>query len=108
MWSFDLESEKWSPIIIKSTIVPDQRPDFAHGNIEENLIMFGGIGGSELLNDLYLFNLRSNEWQLVDIKSESKPAPRLGACLASANNISYIFGGIVSSGYDDELINMNS
>jgi hypothetical protein len=103
MWSFDLETEVWSSVIIKSTIIPEPRSDFAHGKIEENLLMFGGMGDSELLNDLYLFNLRNKEWQLIGIKSQAKPSPRKGSCLASTNSVTYIYGGIVSSGYSGEL-----
>jgi N-acetylneuraminic acid mutarotase len=95
MWSFDIETETWSPAPVKSTIVPVARSDFAHGKIEENLIMFGGKGDFELLNDLYLFNLSNNEWQHIDIKSIAKPSPRRGACLASTNSISYIYGDCI-------------
>jgi hypothetical protein len=51
MWSFDIETEIWSPVPAKSTIIQEARSELADGKIEENLIMFGGKGDSTLLND---------------------------------------------------------
>jgi hypothetical protein len=103
MWSFDLETEDYSPVSINSIIAPSPRSEVAHARSVNNIILFGGKSDTELLNDMYVFNLVFHTWEMVQIDSLEKPTPRRASCLAVTENSILIFGGITSEGYSNEL-----
>jgi hypothetical protein len=105
MWSFNLDLEEWNPVQIQSATIPQPRSDFGYSRSDENIVLFGGKGEAGLLNDLYLFNLRSHEWTLINSESSIMPTPRKGVCISSdvEKGISLIFGGITAIGYTNEL-----
>nr|PIL96114.1 leucine zipper-like transcriptional regulator [Toxoplasma gondii COUG] len=60
----------------------------AHGNC---LYIFGGYNGQERLNDLYVFNLDTHEWQVVE--GLDTPTGRSSMVAQVYKNALYIFGG---------------
>ncbi|PFH34937.1 leucine zipper-like transcriptional regulator [Besnoitia besnoiti] len=60
----------------------------AHGNC---LYIFGGYNGQERLNDLYVFNLDTHEWQVVEARDT--PSGRSSMVAQVYKNALYIFGG---------------
>lgn len=103
MWSFDLETEDYSPVSISSIVAPSPRSEVAHARLANNIILFGGKSDTELLNDMYTFNLVQQTWEMVQIDSLEKPTPRRAACLAANEDSILIFGGITAEGYSNEL-----
>ncbi len=103
MWTFDLNKNIWEPLRTSTSVMPAGRSDFGHTRIDETLVMFGGIGDYGLLNDMYRFNLRLKEWNLIEVRSNFRPDPRKGSCMAAIEGMIFIYGGITESGYTDEL-----
>jgi hypothetical protein len=103
MWTFDIREENWSSVPLKSSIVPSPRSEFAHARYQDSIIIYGGKGEQDLYNDLYLYNLVKNEWELVSTNPSPKPSARRAACLAASDDFFLIFGGVESSGYSNEL-----
>jgi hypothetical protein len=103
MWSFDIETEDYSPVSIKSFISPSPRSDIAHTRLGSDIILFGGKSDTELLNDLYAFNLLLQEWKSVETDSLDMPTPRRASCIAATQDYILIFGGITATGYSNEL-----
>jgi N-acetylneuraminic acid mutarotase len=88
MWRFDLIKESWSPVPVLSYTQPSSRSEFAHAIYLDEIMVFGGKGNTntELYNDLYIYNVRSSEWNLVTANSSIIPAPRRGACMAVSDD----------------------
>jgi hypothetical protein len=107
MWKFDLKIEKWEPISYQSTILPTPRSDFAYVRNQDSFIMFGGLSDAGLLNDLHTFNLKTNEWEMMEIRTVISPTPRSGSCLVSNYEYIFIFGGNTGSSYSNELWKFN-
>jgi N-acetylneuraminic acid mutarotase len=106
--AFDLKTETWNTLNVKSSLPPSPRSEFAHTRIGEILIMFGGASGNILLGDIHYFNLRTQEIKAVEVKSTNQPTNRKGSCMAAAGDAIFIFGGITKQGYSDELWMFNS
>lgn len=107
MWKFDLTIQEWSSIPLQSTTIPIPRSEFGHARRQENMIMFGGKGEAELLNDLYTYNIIYKEWELISVQSTAKPTPRRASCLAASDEFFLLFGGVSGLGYTDELWKFN-
>ena len=103
MWKFNLKNEKWTPLSIKSKTIQIARSEFGHAKLEENFIVFGGKGDDELLNDLYVHNIPSQMWHLIEIESAVLPTPRRGACLAAYEGLFFLYGGLDATGYSHEF-----
>jgi len=67
---------------------------------KKKMVVFGGNDGFRTLNDLFVFDLANEEWQLI--KPKSPPAPRQYhvSVYNSRNGKIYFFGG---SGFDLEM-----
>ncbi len=86
MWSFDINKRNWSPILAESSTLPPPRSDFAHARFQDNLVIFGGKGESELLSDLYRYNINTREWKLLTTESYPKPTARRASCMSVADD----------------------
>ena len=62
------------------------------------LFVFGGGNGSSVLNDLYEYNISSEEWRLIQ-SSDTLPTPRAGHGFVSALGKLYVFGGRSANGW---------
>jgi hypothetical protein len=103
MWRFDLNQENWSPVPVLSSTQPSPRSEFAHAVNQDDFVVFGGRGETELYNDLYIYNVRRSEWELVVVESTSFPSARRAACIAISDEFFLLYGGETSSGYNNEL-----
>lgn len=103
IYTYDLKTEQWNPLIFKSTDAPSPRSEFAHTRMGEIFIIFGGTSNSNLLGDMHYFNMRTSEWKAVETKSNDRPTTRKGSCMAAVGNYIFIFGGVTIKGYSDEL-----
>ena len=57
----------------------------------EKLVIFGGQNGDTCLNDLYIFDTKTLNWEKIEV--ENPPSPRAGHASAAAENQLVIFGG---------------
>ncbi len=103
MWTYDISREFWSPVSFKSSVLPSPRSEFAHARYQDDFIIFGGIGDTELLSDIYIYNTRNREWEQVTSESDVVPSARRAACMAASDDFILIFGGIEATGYSNEL-----
>lgn len=57
------------------------------------------------LNDTWSFDLRAQQWKLIDTKSTTGTIPALrGHCAVVFNNVLYVFGGnLVQHLFNDKL-----
>jgi hypothetical protein len=103
MWTYDINLDNRSPISFKSSLIPSPRSEFAHARYQDDFIIFGGKGDTELFNDIYRYSTKSREWKLFSIQSAVVPTARRAACMAVSDDFILIFGGIEASGYSNEL-----
>ena len=67
MWKFDIETNQWTEIEQKGD-VPNGRNGHSLHLHDGFLIMFGGILGiTEESDDIYVFQVSSGTWKLVDL-----------------------------------------
>jgi hypothetical protein len=68
-----------------------------------SLIIWGGESSEGILGDMYMFNISTNIWSLVESIDIIVPSPVKGACMASTNDGVLIFGGLGITGLHNEL-----
>jgi hypothetical protein len=102
MWAYDIQEKDWSPIPVKSSVLPLARSDFSHARYQDDFIIFGGKVDTELINDIAVFSTRDREWRIIDVET-TKPSARRAACMAAADDFIVIYGGITANGYSNEL-----
>lgn len=62
IWNYHLNKESWSPVSYQSSVVPSPRSEFAHARYQDDFIIFGGQGDTELFNDIYRYSTKDREW----------------------------------------------
>jgi hypothetical protein len=55
------------------------------------------------MNDLFIANLATLNYYVIEYKSNIIPSPRKGSCLAAYEGFFLLFGGIAGDGYSNEL-----
>ena len=58
-----------------------------------NMYMFGGHDGARQLNDFYIFDFGTENWQLIDLSGQLIPSPRDSHVLLTHSSSIYLFGG---------------
>ena len=71
VWEFDLTTNTWSNITPTDETAPKVRSGHTSIYYNNKMIVFGGISGSERLNDLWEFDLTTNTWR--DITPNPQP-----------------------------------
>jgi N-acetylneuraminic acid mutarotase len=91
MWILNLTTG-WTSI---PTSGPKPRQGHSIVAIGTDLILFGGMNGSESFNDTWVFDTISSEWREVEVGGE-RPMARSGhvACLIGEKKIA-VYGGLV-------------
>ncbi|OGL47316.1 MAG: hypothetical protein A2161_17100 [Candidatus Schekmanbacteria bacterium RBG_13_48_7] len=109
IYLLDMPGSTWSPITPMSVDRPT--PRFGHTMIDSivdgelGLLIFGGNDGS-LLNDLWFYNLATDEWMEITGTSGDIPPPMMGCSAVSlilGTGEMIIFGGYTGSGYSNEI-----
>ncbi|CAG9314812.1 unnamed protein product [Blepharisma stoltei] len=102
-WVFYPEKEIWEPVFLLGNNPP---PRSGHGSDSKGdiLVIFGGEGYAGYSNDLYVYNVLSNQWSLIEpSSSDDVPTPRTGSCAKIYFPYIFIFGGLALAGYSNEL-----
>jgi N-acetylneuraminic acid mutarotase len=66
--------------------------------MDSRLFVFGGGNGTSVLNDLYEYDIFSEQWSFVQI-GDTQPTPRAGHGFVSALGKLYVFGGRSANGW---------
>jgi Galactose oxidase, central domain/Kelch motif len=64
----------------------------------DSLIIFSGINAQGYSSSLDLFNLTSNQWEIIQPKSSLSPQPRKSPACISVGLKFYILGGLSAAG----------
>ena len=93
LWAFDLENQIWREITSSSPPSPRLSPGMVYDPDRHQIILFGGYGKRGRLNDTWLFDLGSYEWE--EIHPEISPPARsdLGMAFDGLNQVAVMFGG---------------
>ncbi len=96
-YSWDSSSLRWKNLSIIRPDMPSPRAGHGLTCMDNRLFVFGGDNGSCVLNDLYEFNISSQEWSYLK-SNDTQPTPRAGHGFVGASGKVYVFGGRDSSG----------
>eukprot|EP01088_Endostelium_zonatum_P009837 TRINITY_DN2315_c0_g1_i1.p1 TRINITY_DN2315_c0_g1~~TRINITY_DN2315_c0_g1_i1.p1 ORF type:complete len:730 (-),score=126.18 TRINITY_DN2315_c0_g1_i1:72-2261(-) len=64
-----------------------------------SIVVYGGVIGSSLLNDLFILNLTNLNWTQVDATYPASPLRLYGQSIPLPNNKVFMTGGITDAGY---------
>ena len=69
LWVYHTGTRLWSELFVNSLEKPSPRELATLVTIRTDrlMLMFGGLYGQEIFNDLWQYNINSNMWEMVDI-----------------------------------------
>jgi hypothetical protein len=92
-WTFDLNTHNWTNM--NPSNAPSARQHFAmtYDSTDDELILFGGEDGNQILNDTWAYNITTNNW--TNMNPSSAPAGRKYHAMAynGKNGEVVLFGG---------------
>ena len=92
LWAFDMDLQTWSSINMLGS-GPSPRKSFGCSKTQGDVVaVFGGMGESGVLNDLYYFHEPELYWYKVTSDNDG-PTARYLSCLAYYSNLLFIIGG---------------
>ena len=73
LWQFNLNIREWVIIANNAQNIPRSRSGHSLINFENKLVLFGGIHDVTWeLDDLYVFNLHTSEWEVINSDSSRR------------------------------------
>ena len=78
LWAFDVEQEEWE-YIETFGVQPFRRWGHAATSHGTNLLIWGGKNGNLLHSDMFMYNVLTNTWTELEIKSNLSPPSAEGA-----------------------------
>jgi N-acetylneuraminic acid mutarotase len=102
-WIYDLAANAWRPVT--SSIVPAARYGLAaaYDPLSQHVLMFGGQAGTKFFNDVWAFNVITEQWNQVKISGPA-PAARSGTAAIvdpQLNQLIISHGATAASRLDD-------
>ena len=97
LWKYSIDSAEWT-VITQFGSIPSARSLHAGSTEGDAIAIWGGVGDSGLLGDMFVFNTLSSAWSEVISSSATTPQPAKGACMVLDIPLVYIFGGISGIG----------
>lgn len=98
----DISVNKWLSLTSKNSDSNElPRPRQGHLMVncgDERVFVHGGMNESEIMGDLWSFDMRKLSWTKVNIDGIDKPCPRAAHGGICVNQFIYIFGGLSESG----------
>lgn len=86
---------------------PGKRLKASMVTIKGELLLFGGINGNILYNDLWIFNIANEKWRFQNVSGDV-PSPRHSHAANSDGDVMTIFGGEDGLGLNGDLFLYNS
>eukprot|EP01091_Cochliopodium_minus_P006916 TRINITY_DN16876_c0_g1_i1.p1 TRINITY_DN16876_c0_g1~~TRINITY_DN16876_c0_g1_i1.p1 ORF type:complete len:328 (-),score=72.82 TRINITY_DN16876_c0_g1_i1:24-908(-) len=90
LWKLNTVNHRWS-LVRPTTNKPAPRSGHASFVYQDNLYIWGGEGNEKLFSDLWVYNVKSNTWNVVS--QTGNPSPLVGAKIATGEGVSLLFGG---------------
>lgn len=103
LWSFSLDSGRWSQIAAATAPAPRWGHVAVFDDQRSQMVIFSGQGPGGFFNDTWVFDMASQEWWKTTPAGD-KPAPRYGSCVGYdyEQDLFYISHGFASSGRFDD------
>ena len=102
IYEFNLSTFIWAEIKPGSQFQPSPRINSVFFSYESNLYLYGGLTEDGQNSDLWLFNVSTARWTILDQYGDLPSArSQMGFCLDDDNL--YVFGGITNQGMDSSL-----
>jgi hypothetical protein len=99
-WTYSYERNEWSRI--ETEFAPSERASYgmALDTQRQELVLFGGFTEMGYFNDLWVYNIVKQEWQILEVSGES-PAPRGAMSFVYDVKKDYfvMFGGFSDQGF---------
>jgi len=82
----------WNRVEFSTSLVPCPRSGAASVVHEGKLLMYGGYGGSQRLDDLWSFDFETRSWEQI-LYTGGGPGARENNGVVVVDNVLYLFGG---------------
>jgi N-acetylneuraminic acid mutarotase len=93
LWILDLAEQRWKELEVSSGPTPRLSPGLVYDPSHHQMILFGGYSNQGRVNDTWLLDLDSYEWEEVS-PAQSPPARSdMGLAYDDLNHIVVLFGG---------------
>ncbi|CAM6005868.1 unnamed protein product [Sphagnum balticum] len=93
IYEFDLVTANWKKIESKGNI-PTPREGHSACLIESRyIVIYGGWNGEKTFDDLYVFDVTTSAWKLIEKRSGAEPIPRESQSCCMIRDYMYVFGG---------------
>ena len=102
--AFDFRTSEWTELKYSddSCVIPAKRGRHTCILAGENLYMFGGYVGIQRSNELFILNLRTNQWKQVK-SSSATPTAREGHSAVLYQDSMWLFGGWHDQGWYNDI-----
>ncbi|KAL4438451.1 hypothetical protein ABPG74_009490 [Tetrahymena malaccensis] len=99
IYTYSLSSKTWTYIPSQTQKEKIPKPRGSHGSVlqNNNLFIFGGTDGENILDDMWYFNMDSHKWVQIDFSQQAiQPGPRSGIQMMEYEGYFFVFGGFKS------------
>ena len=107
IWKLECDFEKsifeWKQVLPTTNIIPGGRVGHRSVLCNNKMLVFGGYGRDRYWNDVYLFDLITNSWTELIMKSSAKPRPRTYHSMTCIGNRCLVMGGCDEEGVIGDL-----
>ncbi|KAI9316880.1 hypothetical protein BX666DRAFT_1947670 [Dichotomocladium elegans] len=91
-YTLNLGTRQWTRIYAKDARLPTERAGHSLVSVGDSLYVWGGHRAGRYLNDMFVFNTNTYQWDYINPSNEG-PAGRAGHTCICFENTLYIFGG---------------
>ncbi|EAR86118.2 Sm protein (macronuclear) [Tetrahymena thermophila SB210] len=99
VFTFNFSSNSWTYIPSQTSQEKLPKPRGSHGSVlqNNNLFIFGGTDGENILEDMWYFSMDSHTWTQIDFTQQTiQPGPRSGIQMMEYQGYFFVFGGFKS------------
>lgn len=93
LWALDLDRQLWKEMDVSSGPSPRLSPGLVYDPAHHQMILFGGYRNQGRVNDTWLFDLSSYEWEEITPALSPPARSDMGMAYDELNQVAVIFGG---------------